>query len=113
MGTIFLYQQICMDKFIRSLFIRMVPFTICIFYWVIDVKGYKKWDFFLVVIGMNAMMIWVGQELINFRFTADEFFLGFSRFLGIVKPVFLAFGVVLVKWLFLWFLYRQKIFFKT
>ena len=83
------------------------------FYWIIDVKGYKKWTFFLVVIGMNAITIWVGQRLIDFEFTANALFLGFSKYLGILAPIFLALSVLLLKWLFLWFLYRRRIFLKA
>lgn len=83
------------------------------FYWIIDVKGYKKWSFFLVVIGMNAITIWVGQNLIDFEYTAKALFLGFSKYLGIIAPAFLALSVLLIKWLFLWFLYRRKIFLKA
>ena len=86
---------------------------LALFYWVIDVQGHKKWTFFLVVIGMNAITIWVGQRLIDFEFTAHALFLGVSRHLGIVAPVFLALSVLTIKWLFLWFLYRQKIFLKA
>jgi len=84
-----------------------------LFYWVIDVQGYKKWTFVLVVIGMNAITIWVGQRLIDFEFTAHALFLGFSKYLGIIAPVFLTFTVLMIKWLFLWFLFRQKIFLKA
>ena len=83
------------------------------FYWIIDVKGYKKWTFFLVVIGMNAITIWVGQRLIDFEFTANALFLGFSKYMGIMAPIFLTFSVLLLKWLFLWFLYRQRLFLKA
>jgi predicted acyltransferase len=83
------------------------------FYWVIEIKGFKKWTFFLVVIGMNSVTIWVLQGLIDFKFIADAFFLGISKYLGIIQPVFLTFTVILVKWLFLWFLYRQKIFLRA
>jgi predicted acyltransferase len=86
---------------------------LALFYWIIDVKGYKKWTFFLVVIGMNAITIWVGQRLIDFEFTANALFLGFSRYLGILAPVFLTFSILMIKWLFLWFLYRRKIFLKA
>jgi len=84
-----------------------------LFYWVIDVKGHRRWAFFLVVIGMNAITIWVGQRLIDFEFTAEALFLGFSRYLGMMAPVFLAFTVLGLKWLFLWGLYRQRIFLKA
>lgn len=86
---------------------------LALFYWVIDVRGYKKWTFFLVVIGMNAITIWVGQRLIDFEFTAHALFHGFSRYLGLMAPVFLTLSVLMIKWLFLWFLYRQKIFLKA
>ena len=86
---------------------------LALFYWIIDVKGYKKWTLFLVVIGMNAITIWVGQRLIDFEFTANALFLGFSRYLGILVPVFLTFSILMIKWLFLWFLYRRKIFLKA
>lgn len=84
-----------------------------LFYWIIDVKGYKKWTFFLVVIGMNCITIWVGQRLINFEFTGNALFLGFSKFFGILQPVVIALGILTIKWLFLWFLYRNKIFLKA
>ncbi len=84
-----------------------------LFYWIIDVKGYKKWTFFLVVIGMNAITIWVGQRFIDFNFTTDAVFLGMSKYFGVLQPVFMALCLVSVKWLLLWFLYRKKIFLKA
>lgn len=84
-----------------------------LFYWFIDVKGYRKWTFFLVVIGMNAITIWVGQRFIDFKFTSDAIFLGVSRYFGVLQPLFLATCVLMVKWFFLWFLYRNKIFLKA
>jgi predicted acyltransferase len=86
---------------------------LALFYWIIDVKGYKKWTFFLVVIGMNAVTIWVGQRFIDFKFTSDALFLGISKYFGILQPIFLAICFLMVKWLFLWFLYRKKIFLKA
>jgi len=86
---------------------------LALFYWIIDVRGYKKWTFFLVVIGMNAITIWVGQRLIDFEFTADALFLGFSSTLGIIQPIFMACVVFMLKWLFLWFLFKRKIFLKA
>jgi predicted acyltransferase len=89
----------------------MLIFTL--FYWVIDIKGYKKWTLFFVVIGMNAITIWVGQRLIDFEFTSNAIFLGFSKYLGLLAPIFLALCVLAIKWLFLYFLYRKKIFLKA
>jgi predicted acyltransferase len=84
-----------------------------LFYWVIDIKGYKKWTFPLVVIGMNAITIWIGQDFINFKFTSDALLSGVSKYCGVYQTFLLASGVLLMKWLFLWFLYRKKIFLKA
>ena len=83
-----------------------------LFYWIIEVKGFKKWTFFLVVIGMNAVTIWVGQRFIDFKYTSDAIFLGVSKYFGILQPLFLAICLVGIKWLFLWFLYKKNIFLK-
>ena len=37
-----------------------------IFYLVIDVWQIRAWSFFFVVIGVNAITVYVGQKLINF-----------------------------------------------
>ncbi len=39
---------------------------LALFYWVIDVCGWKKWAFFFVVIGVNAITIYVGHQFIDF-----------------------------------------------
>ena len=36
-----------------------------LFYWVIDVKGCKRWAFFFVVIGANAITIYLAPFLID------------------------------------------------
>ena len=83
------------------------------FYWVIDVKGYRKWAFFFVVIGMNAITIWCAQRFIDFGAVASFFVGGVAQFAGTFQPVMLAFGTLMTKWLVLWFLYRNRIFFKA
>ena len=87
--------------------------AMALFYWIIEVKRFKKWTFFLVVIGMNAVTIWVGQRFIDFKFTSDAIFLGVSKYFGILQPLFLALCLVGIKWLFLWFLYRKRLFLKA
>ena len=86
---------------------------LALFYWVIDVRGYKKWSFFFIVIGMNAITIYFMQEFVNFRQISTFFLKGFSEYAGLIGPLILSFGVLMVRWLFLWFLYRHKIFFKV
>jgi predicted acyltransferase len=83
------------------------------FYWVIDVKGYKKWSFFFVVIGLNAITIWFGQRAIPFEEIAMYFVGGAAGFTGKLEPLVLPFSTIALKWLFLWFLYRHRIFLKV
>lgn len=83
------------------------------FYWIIDVKGRAKWAFFFVVIGMNAILIYFGQEVIDFDKLSGFFVSGVARKAGTAGLVLLPLGALAVKWLGLRFLYRHKIFFKV
>jgi predicted acyltransferase len=85
---------------------------LALFYWLIDVKGYKKWAIFFVVIGMNPITIYFLQSFVSFDGIAEFFLVGISERAGLFKPLVLLFGVLMVKWLFLWFLYRRRIFFR-
>ncbi len=85
---------------------------LALFYWLIDVKGYKKWTIFFVVIGMNPITIYFLQSFVGFDGIAEFFLVGISERAGLFKPLVLAFGALTVKWLFLWFLYRRRIFFR-
>ncbi len=51
---------------------------LALFYWVIDVKGYRRWAFPFVVIGMNAITIYFLQSFVNFE-EISRFFLGGRR----------------------------------
>ena len=86
---------------------------LALFYWIIDVRGYKRWAFFFIVIGLNPITIYVVQSQFKFDTIASIFVRGFIDLLGPIKPVFWEASVLLVGWLFLWFLYRQKIFLKV
>jgi predicted acyltransferase len=85
-----------------------------IFYYVIDVKGFKKWAFFFKVIGMNSILIYLSGHFINWEHATR----GAFGWLGeispaIIAPVIMAICYVFVKWLFLYFMYRQKLFLKV
>ncbi len=86
---------------------------LALFYWIIDVKGYRKWAFFFIVIGMNPITIYFSQRFVDFNKIA-AFFLGGIAERGVLfAPLVLPFGVLLAKWLFLWFLHRHRVFFKA
>lgn len=83
------------------------------FYWIIDVKGHKRWAFFFTVIGMNAITIYVIQAIFDFGIITDIFLHGFVGYLGAFKDIFYMVCFIAVKWLFLYFLYKKKIFLKA
>jgi predicted acyltransferase len=86
---------------------------LCFFYWLIDVRGHGEWAFPFTVIGMNAITIYVATELFDFGIIARIFVGGFVDNLGAIEPVFWAACVLTVEWLFLYFLYRKRIFLKA
>ncbi|MCL4385960.1 MAG: DUF5009 domain-containing protein [Cyanobacteria bacterium] len=84
-----------------------------LFYWLIDYKGYKKWTFPFVVIGMNAITIYFVSYIFDFGIIVNIFVHGFINHMGAAKDAFYYFCLVAVKWLFLYFLYKKKTFFKV
>lgn len=86
---------------------------ICLFYWLIDVKGYSKWAFPFIVIGLNPITIYIAQGIFDFGIIANIFIHGFVDEMGVFRFPFYELCVLLIKWLFLYFLYRQRIFLKV
>jgi predicted acyltransferase len=86
-----------------------------IFYLVIDVWRLRKWAFFFAVIGMNSITIYVLQfRILKFDLIRDFFLKGISDLSpATLQPFISALGYIAVVWLFLWFLYRKKIFLKV
>lgn len=84
------------------------------FYLLIDVLGFHKWAFPLILIGSNSILIYMASEgLINFRHTADFIFGGTISFLPLIwQPVFAAVSVTFIQLILLYFLYKRKLFLK-
>jgi len=85
-----------------------------VFYLVIDIWQYKKWSFFFVVIGLNPITIYLGGRIINFRSASNFFFSGIADLLPeIWAPLINGIGLTAVGWVFLYILYKKKIFLKV
>ena len=86
-----------------------------IFYAIIDVAGYRKWAFPFVVIGANSILIYVASEgAIDFAHTANYFFGGLIHLTPLnAQQVWTAISVTTVQWIFLYILYKKKIFLKV
>ena len=84
-----------------------------LFYWLIDYKGYKRWAFPFIVIGMNAITIYVVQGLFDFGIIVNIAIHGFVGYMGPAQDIFSLICLIALKWLFLYFLYKKKIFLKV
>jgi predicted acyltransferase len=85
-----------------------------LFYYIIDVLGYKKWSFYFRIIGMNSILIYMSGHFINWEYSTNGFFQWLGQLVG--NPyniVVMAICYVMVKWAFLYFMYRKKIFLRV
>lgn len=87
------------------------------FYAIIDVMDYRRWAFFWMVIGMNAITIYIAERFIKFDFMATYFLGGVARISDLAAPglgkVWLTGGTLAAEWLFLWYLYKQRLFLRV
>jgi predicted acyltransferase len=84
------------------------------FFAVIDMFGFRRWTFPLVVVGMNSITMYFLAEAAAGWFTSSirtHFGTRPFTFLGEAWEPFLAsFWVLLAMWIFLYWLYRQRVF---
>lgn len=84
-----------------------------LFYYVIDVRGYQKWAAPFVVIGLNSITIYMAQRIIPFKSISAFFLQGFADMLPQEwSALLMRIGYLAVSWLFLYFLYKKKVFLK-
>jgi heparan-alpha-glucosaminide N-acetyltransferase len=81
-----------------------------VFYWVIDVRGWRGWTFPLVVIGVNALAAYLLNTIIPISRITGTFTKPLVPALGAFGPVLTSGAVFLVGWLILLWLYRRKIY---
>ena len=85
-----------------------------LFYLVIDIWKIKKWTFFFVVIGLNSITIYMAPRIINFEYASKFFFNGFiALFPAGWAELLGAIAVFFTAWLFMYLLYKKKIFLKV
>lgn len=92
--------------------ISMLVFAL--FYYIIDVRGWRWWTPFFTVIGLNSITIYLAQEFISFGFTSQALFGGLIGLCPEAMQPFAAHAAyIAVCWLFLYALYRNRIFLKV
>ncbi len=81
------------------------------FVWTIDARGWKRWTFPFMIVGMNPLAMYVMSYL--FRGWVEQTLmthLGADIFKGNYGPALEAASVLLVLWLFCLWMYRKKVF---
>jgi predicted acyltransferase len=86
-------------------------YMLAAFYWIIDIGGYKRWAFPLVVVGMNSIAMYCMSQLMKpwVRRTLDTW-VSKESFAGTYGIIWQSVVVLLVLWLFCLWMYRRKIF---
>jgi len=94
----------------------MCFFFLATFAWIIDIKGFRRWSFPLVVVGLNSIAAYMIAHLCEeFLISTLHTHFGFAPFrvFGPGYELFLlGVGVMFCYWLMLYWMYRKKIFIK-
>ncbi|MGH9672400.1 MAG: acyltransferase family protein [Bryobacteraceae bacterium] len=89
---------------------------LAVFCWIIETKGYRKWAFPLVVIGMNSIAAYlIAHWWERFFLSSLQIHLRAStfRFFGTAtEPFVIGAAVLALYWLALYWMYRRRIFLK-
>jgi predicted acyltransferase len=93
-----------------------VVFILAAFYALIEMKGWRRWAFPLVVVGMNSIAVYVMSWTMS-DFVGNALDRHFGRAILLtsgttLQPVLHGFMIVLIFWIILLWMYRRKIFLK-
>ncbi|MEW6998241.1 transmembrane glucosamine N-acetyltransferase NagX [Colwelliaceae bacterium BS250] len=87
---------------------------LALFYWLIDMLCWQKWAKPFAIIGMNSIIIYLGTALVDWQYLAKSLFGGVisasSEHWQILLTII---AVLLLQWLLLAWMYRNKIFIKV
>ncbi len=81
-----------------------------LFYLVIDVLEYQSLASFFVVIGMNAIAVYMATHVFDFRDLGDIFVRGLAKWTGDWHELLRAVAGMAIIWLFLYYMYRKRTF---
>ena len=87
---------------------------LALFYYIIDVRGYNRWCYFLKVVGVNSITIYLAQRFIKFGDISRYFFGGLAQYLPEgFGAVLISIGYISACWLLLYFLDRKGVYLKV
>lgn len=80
---------------------------------IVDVRGYRKWAFGFVVIGVNALAVYMATMLFDFRKIGNIFVGHLVPRIGRFGSLLEATAALTIIWLLLYWMYRTKSFVKV
>ena len=80
------------------------------FYYLIEIRRYRKWCSMFIVVGSNAIFAYVSSHIFDFRLIAKVFVGGLEQYVGPWYPFTLALGGFLVLYLILKLMHDKKVF---
>ncbi|MBQ2423845.1 MAG: DUF5009 domain-containing protein [Alistipes sp.] len=87
---------------------------LALFYYIIDVKGYRGWCYLLKVVGVNSITIYLAQRFIKFGDISRYFTGGLASHLPEGwGAVLISIGYIAACWLLLYFLDRKGVYLKV
>ena len=86
---------------------------LALFYLVVDIWKIQRWGFFFKIIGMNAIVLYMGYQLVNVDYTSRVIVGGLAMYLGAYGPVLLSVVTAALVWTSGYMLYRKKIFLRV
>lgn len=78
------------------------------FYWIIDIKNYRKWAYPLNVIGTNAITAYVISHVLNFSEIAKYILFGFEKYLKGYYEMVTTIGGFGIIYILLLYMYKNK-----
>ena len=84
-----------------------------LFYYIIDYRGWNKHITLLNIYGMNSITAYVISLVVDFSSVSNSFLFGLERFVGVHYPIMILFGNVLIVFLLLLFLYKNRVFIRV
>jgi len=85
---------------------------LALFYLLIDVWGLRKWAFGFVVIGLNAIAVYMAVHVFDFKLVGNVFVGGLAECLGQWNDFAQVVAAFAIVWLILYWMYRKKTFIK-
>ncbi len=88
-----------------------VIWLLAVLVWVVDVKGWKRWTFFFVVVGLNPLaMYFMGMQMKGWTQGIFKTHLPDVLFAGPWGPLVSGLMIAMFFWLILWWMYRNRVF---